>query len=407
MSRWAGLVLCIAWWGFIASPAHAQSVSQTVSDPDQARLRVGSFSVSPSLRMTNVGWDSNVFNASDAAGAQGDTTAAVSPLIEGWVRLPRVRASLRGQWDYYYFRRLSSLRALDTDQSGRIEVTFNRLTPFVSGTFTTTRHRHTLEIDALAARRNDDLEAGVYARLTAKTSLGVYGGRSHIKYARGSLFQGVDLAESLNHTGTRAGVGVRYAMTPLTTFNIDVVGGRDRFELSPQRNSKNIWILPSVEFKPFALISGRASYGFRQVTFSDPRQPTFKSSIATVDLQYSLRNRTQFSVGVRRDLEYSYLLIQTDYLATELATAVSQRLGERWDLVAGVSRYGLSYRRRDPTSVFSDLPTETIISVRGGIGYYFGRNRAAVDVEQWSRDADVVGRGYGRTRVMSSFSYAF
>jgi len=30
--------------------------------------------------------------------------------------------------------------------------------------------------------------------------------------------------------GTTAGVGVRYAVTPLTTFNLDVMAGRDRFE---------------------------------------------------------------------------------------------------------------------------------------------------------------------------------
>jgi hypothetical protein len=378
-----------------------------VGDPDQARFRFGSFSVSPSLRMTDVGWDSNVFNDSDEAARQSDTSAALSPVLEGWYRSPRLRASLRGQWDYYYFRRLSSLRALDTDQAARIEVTLNRIMPFVSGTLVTTRHRHTLEIDALAERRTDDLQAGAYVRLTAKTSVGVYGGRSHVKYGTGALFDGTDLSQSLNHTGTRAGIGIRYAVTPLTTFNLDAVGGRDRFERSPQRNSENIWITPSVEFKPFALISGRAAWGFRRVTFSDPTQPTFKGSVATVDLQYSFRNRTQFSVGFRRDLEYSYLLVQQDYLSKDISTTVSQRLGERWDLIVGVSRYVLSYRRQDPTATSTDPPKETIMNYRGGIGYYFGRNRAAIDVYQWNREAQTAVRGYGRTRVMSSFTYAF
>ena len=282
MSRWVR-VLCVVGVGLVlAARAHAQAVG----DPDQARFRFRSFSFSPALRITDLGWDSNVFNDPDAAGRRGDTTVALSPLLQGWFRSPRVRASLRGQWDYYYFQRLTSLRALDTDQSGRVEMTLNRLTPFVSGSLVTTRHRQLLEIDAIAERRYDDLLAGAYVRLTAKTSVGVYGGRSDVRFETGALFRDVDLARSLNHIGTRSGIGVRYAVTPLTTFNVDVLRGRDRFEFLQARNAESFWVTPSVEFKPFALISGRAAYGFRQVTFSDSTQPIFKSTVASVDLQY-------------------------------------------------------------------------------------------------------------------------
>ena len=110
---------------------------------------------------------------------------------------------------------------------------------------------------------------------------------------------------------------------------------------------------------------------------------------------------------MRRDLEYSYLVEQRDYVATDLSTTVSQRLGDRWELVGTVGRYGLSYRRRDANSTLPNFPSDTIVNYRGGIGYYLGRNRLAVDVYQWNRHANVAGRGYGRTRIMSSFSYGF
>ena len=148
-----------------AAPLAAQT------DSTQAPFRLGPVGLSPSIQLTNVGWDSNVFNQNEEADPPGDFTSAFHPALDFAMRSPRFNLSARSQWDYYYFRRLSSLRALDIDQSARVDAALNRLSPYVSGSWLTTRHRQNLEIDAIVRRRNSAVTLGTAVRLSAKTAL--------------------------------------------------------------------------------------------------------------------------------------------------------------------------------------------------------------------------------------------
>jgi hypothetical protein len=395
-------VMSIAVVVLIAAPA----TTSAQGDPDTARFRIGSFALTPVIRLTNVGRDSNVYNNSDDEQRQSDITAAASPIVEAWYRTPRLRLSGRSEVNMFYYRELTPLRAVDRDHSGRAEVVLDRVMPWVSGALATTRHRQNLEIDAFTQRRNDDLRAGADVRLTRKTSVGIYGGQSHVEFEPDALFRGTDLARSLNHKGTFEGLAVRYAATPLTTFAVNVDQGRDRFAFSPERNSDNFRVAPSVEFKPLALISGRAAIGFHRVSFRQSGQPDYKSTAASIDLQYTLRSRTQFSIRAQRDLEYSYIDTQIDYVLAGFTTSVTQRFADRWDAVVTGGRYGLNYRRQ-PLGGFT-YPNERVLLAGSSVGYFIGRNRVSFDIDYQSRQSDLaITRGYHRLRVGSSLSYVF
>ena len=178
--------------------------------------------------------------------------------------------------------------------------------------------------------------------------------------------------------------------------------------MSPERNSDSLGIGPSVEFKPLALISGRAAYGFRRVRFRDGGQPAFKGTVASVDLQYAIRGRTQFAIVAQRDLEYSYLYTQRDYVQSGLTALMTQRVGDSWDVRGTVGRNRLTYRTREPGAVAQGLPGETIVSYGINVGYYIGRNRVAFGVQHHDRQSDVAdGRAYERLRISSAFTYRF
>ena len=383
----------------VASPLRAQD------EADSARFRARSLSVSPAI-ITSVGRDDNIFNDSAANDPKSDVMAIAVPVLQAWLRTPRVRFASRNELDMYYFRDLTFLRAIDNDHTARIDVTLNRLMPWAAGNFSATRHRQNLEIDAIAKRRNDNVTAGADLRLTGKMSAGVYAGRSEVRYDSNSVFRGTDLALSLNHTGSNEGLRIRFAATPLTTFSLDAEKGRDKFEFSPERDSDSFRVGPSVDFKPLALVSGHAGFGFGRVTFKQPGQPEFKSTVGSVDLQYNFRATTQIAVTAQRNLEYSYLYAQRDYVLTALTPSVTQRFGESWEVRGNVGRNRLSYRRRDPG--VSELPAETILSYGISAGYHIGRNRVGFDVQHNRRRSDVDdGRGYDRLRVTSSLTYGF
>ncbi len=385
----------------------AASVMAQADTAAQAPFHLGPVALSPTIRLTNVGWDSNVYNQNEEADPPTDFTSAFRPSVDAAVRSPRFNLSAHSQWDYYYFHRLSSLRALDIDQSARADATINRLSPYVSGSWMTTRHRQNLEIDAIVRRRNHSVLAGTYIRLSAKTALDVHAGRSAVDYEGGALFRGAELADALNHNSVQAGVAFRYQATPLTSFALGVSRGKSRFDSSAERDSDSWQIGPSVEFKPLALVSGTASVGFRKVTFRDARQPDFRSAVANVNLQYTLHGRTQFLVNAQRNLEYSYLETQLDYVLAGLGTSVTHRLNEQWDVFGTVNRYGLSYRRRDVETGLERTPTQTFMNYGTSLGYRFGRHRLAFDVDYGRRHADVAAHEYERLRVSSSLSYVF
>ncbi len=378
--------------------------AQDSEEPPDAPFNLGPVGLSPTIRQSQAGWDSNVFYRNQDDRPTGDMTATLTPALDASIRLSRVRVSSHNQVDLYFFRRYDHLNAADTESAARAEFQLSRLTPFASGRLLRTRHRQGLEIDAITERREDELQVGADLRITPQASIGVYRRRSHWGYEAGSLFRETDLAHALNRAGTTNGFVVRYAATPLTTLFVNIEQHRDQFVSSPERNSSSLRIEPSVEFKPLALVSGRAAVGFRRRTFSEVGTRTFKGTVASVDLHYTLLGRTLFTVGARRDLEYSYL--NQDYLYAGYTLAVTHRLGESWDVGGSVGRFRLRYLINVLQGADSN---ETTMNSGLTFGYKIGPPaRVGFYITQDTRTSEVARRyGYDRLRVGSSVSYNF
>jgi hypothetical protein len=411
LTRLAAFALAVAWLGLAGvTPAQAQ-ISEP---PTDAPVQIGPLVLSPVVRLLDVGHDSNVFNRSADDNPQGDYTARLSPSVQGWLRLPHVKVNGRSQFDLYYFKALTDLRAVDSDSAARVELVLNRLTPYFEGNITNTRHRQNLEIDAIARRRNNGGKAGLDLRLTDKMAAGVFVHRSSLQYEPNSLYLGTDLGHELNHTSEGEGVAVRWALTPYTTLMVEGERQRDRFDFAGDRNSDIVRIAPTVEFNPLALVSGRASIGFQRRRFLGGGLPDFNGTVALADLSYTLLGRTRFTLAAHRSLEYSYLVGQHDYLVSELTGSVTQRLGDSWDLGGLLGRGRLTYRAArvpiGPTvPAIPLIPNETVLTYGADIGYTLGRARIGFNVEHRARDTDeaTLFRGFERLRIGSNLTYTF
>jgi hypothetical protein len=394
--------------------ASAQSgmAGQAASDPNMARVQLGPVALSPSVALSNFGVDNNVFNTGGPIDPTSDLTASIGPAVDGWVQLPRVRFSGRTELNYVYFRELSDLRSFNVLAGGRVEVPLNRVTPWAEGSLLNSNARQGFEIDAYASHREDAGRLGVDVRLTPKTSVGVYAGQFRVDY-RGDAFENelvlgqAALALQLNHTATYQGVGFRYSATPLTTVGLYGEQQQDRFEFARAKNADSYRVMPSLEFKPFALINGRAAFGYRHVTFTQSGAPDFSGPVGNVDLAYTLLGRTVFSVSAARDLQASFYSDQ-NYLIGSLGGAINHRLRGPLEVRGSVSGYRLTYRNRFPGQTVAELPEENGISIRGELGYQMRRSRVAFYVDGAHRNSTVsVGRGYDRLRYGSSVLYTF
>jgi hypothetical protein len=372
-------------------------------------FQIGPVGVAPVFRLSEVGFDSNVYNRSDGNGPVGDFVTRMSPAVDASLRSTHLRASGHTRFDAYYFKKLPDLRAVDSDHSAQVDLVLNRVTLFVSGKRETTRHRRNLEIDAIARRRTNEVTAGVGVRLTGKTSFDVSVNRAVLKYDANSLFLDTDLSRVLNHKSLGETIAFRYAATQLTKFAVEVSRSRARFVSAVDRDSEEWRITPVVEFSPFALVSGRAAVGFYRRDFANVASQSTGPS-ALIDLSYTLLGRARFTVSANRVLQYSYLPGVADYVEAGVTGSVTQRLGESWDVGGRFGRSRLSYNQQAvPGVVTTVFPNETVLRSGVDVGYNLRRTRIGLYVEHDQRGTDqpALFRGYQRLRIGSSATYVF
>ncbi|MEP7308736.1 MAG: outer membrane beta-barrel protein [Acidobacteriota bacterium] len=397
----AGLIVLIS-----VVSVHAQTIPNP-DPPSNPGMRLGAVVLSPTIRLSEFGYDSNVLNLDDSARPVGDFVATLSPAVNAWFRFAHVRVSSHSQFDLYYYKTLPDLRAVDKDNAAQVDLLVNRMRLFVVGGLAEAQRRQSLEIDAIAQRQNKTATLGADVRLSGKTFLGVSVTRASLKYAPNSLYLGTDLGTALNYKSSGETVGLRYAATPLTTFAVTVSHNQTRFDNETDRNSSDLTIIPSVEFSPFALVSGRAAVGFIKRTFDNATTP-FAGSTASVDLSYILLGRTRFTFAVNRRLEYSYLPGLNDYLVTGATVSVTQRLGDAWDLGGSFGPARLSYRQAIATSGQAARlnPDETVVNSGLDLGYNVKRTRVGLYAEHIQRDSDGA-RGFKRVRLGTTVKYEF
>jgi hypothetical protein len=386
----------------LANPANGQ----VAMEPEDAPVQFGPLAVSPEIEVANLGFDSNVFSENDARNPESALTARVGPSVAAWLRLPRARIATQTELDYVYYDRFSDLRSWDTDNALRAELSLGRFTPYAAGSWVNSRHGFGVEIDVPVRRLERAAELGADVKLSVKTSINVNATRSRTDFEddeNEALRDGV--ARNMTRTVTGEGFSFRYEVTPFTTVALDVARQRERFGFSPGRDADSVWIGPAVEFKPLAVVSGRAEVGVRRRTFLDGEGAEYRGLAMLLNLRYTLLERTRFAVDVERDLKQSYRLAAQDYLLTGVTASVVHRLADPWDVRATVGRARLTYGVGAPGAIVSDV--ETLLSSRVEVGFRMRRARLAVYLDYRARQADrFLRREYDRVRVASSVTYS-
>ena len=388
VAAYIGLALC-----FAATPVRGQT-----SAPAEAP-RV----IAPAVQITNLGWDDNVFRVGEEADSAGDFTATVSPSVQASIPWSRMRFTGAGQLDFNYFQRFAAIRSIDTDSRANVALALGRLTPHAGGSWANARHHRSFEIDFPVRRVDQSWDAGVDLTVSTKTSIAVMVRRSRVEYTGETVYLESDLASVLGDTSTVTGVGVRYALTPLTTVGAQFERDHERLPHAPERNADGVRLTSIVEFRPLALVSGQAQIGVRSRTFNDRNAPPFQGMVTQVDLSYTLLGRTRLTVRAQRDLSYSYRPGERDYLQTGTEGVVTHRLGTSWDVSGSVGRFRLQYGLAD-----RNARAERVLYYGVDVGRTMFRSRVGFQVSRQTRSSDFSARReYEEMRISSSVSYRF
>ena len=372
-------------------------------------MHFGVFYVTPSFAVKEFGVDTNVFNNTQA---QRDFTFTFAPSAR--VSTPfgrRAVATVHVGGDIVYYQRYASERSINPVVDVHLDGFLGRLEPFAEANYVRTRQRPNFEIDTRSRRQEEGYAAGVRAHVSPKTLLTLRTGVFRIAYAADALFNDVSLQQTLNRTTSRHAIEGRYDLTPLTTMTLTAETVRDRFEFSPLRDADSVAVLPGVELKPRALISGSARVGVRRFTpISNTLEP-FSGVVANASLTYTLKGVTRFTVAADRDLTYSYEPVQPYFVTDGFGLTVRRQIVGHVDVTGSVQRQRYTYRDLLlPGATNADLhrvdSTRTYV---GSIGYRIGHAmRAGFGTAYRARTSNSLRfRDYQGFRFITTIDYEF
>jgi hypothetical protein len=386
----------------LASVASAQDRPVPEDPGESARFQWGALRFTPSIALSSLGVDSNVFNTTDDP--RRDTTAALGPAVNLWLKVGPARLSGKTSGQYLYFKTYDSQRAWNTNDNLRIDLPLARLKPFLIGNYVNTRDRPGFEIDSRARSATNTVTLGTDLRLSGKTTFVLSGSRTTTAFDQHETFLGAALAQALNRRSDIERLQFRYALTPLTTLVVNNDAIQDRFDFEPARDADSFRVLPGFEFKPSALISGAVAVGFRHFNARDETFPDFNGVVASVDARYTLA-ATQFQAQIHRDLAFSFEAANPYYALTDVNVAVTERITQAWDIIGRAGTQKLDYRQIQ-TSVVSTRPADKGRLYGLGIGYRLGETaRLGLDVNYVVRRSPETLRQYEGFRVGATVSY--
>ena len=398
----------------VPSIAFAQTATNDAGNIDAVRkdyrIHGGPFYVKPALLLKEIGVDTNVFN--QAGEQRSDFTFTLTPQAD--VAVPIARRALisaTAGLDVVYYATYDTERSLDPQIRIRGEAYASRITLFAEDAYLNTRQRPNYEIDLRSRHLENDLVAGIKVHVTPKFSAEVGPRRAETRYDADAYFNGTYLQETLNRTTTGIVGAVRDQLTPLTSLGVKFDRLSDAFPYSPERDSRSYRIMPGVEFKPKALISGEAWVGYRSFTADHPEiLPQFSGLVADLGLSYTLLGSTTFGVSYHRDLTYSYEVQQPFFIENTVGASIRRALGGRYDAVVSADRHRYDYRDLLTTpGLVRDLRTDTTWVYGANVGYRLRRAaRIGFGASYYTRGSNLVRFvQYNGLRFGATVNYGF
>ena len=396
---WRTSVLLLACACVSTTPARAQD------DPvETARVQFGPLGLTPTIALTNLGVDSNVFNTFEDP--KKDFTFTLSPGMDLFFRAGPSRLEVTSRADLVYFHEYSSERSLDGDVDGRWEIRWNRITPWVAAGYSSGRQRVGYEIDVRSRRDIRDYAGGIEARVASKTRIAASAQRTSYRYDADALFFGTSLQDVLNRESDTFGLQYRQSLSVLTTFVVHGERMRDTFEFSPERDAESTRVMAGFDLGDQALVAGRGRVGYRTYKNISGAVDDFTGLVANYGVAVNVAGRTRLEVAGSRDVNHSYELAYPYYVLTGATLTGTPRLTDSWDIQGRIGLQRLAYRAADDAVGALPDRLDRYRLYGGGVGYHLGRDiRIGVNVDRQHRTSPVRSRDYDGYRIGSSITY--
>lgn len=393
MKRWMMIVALLA----SASGAAAQEL---VGEPVFVS---GPVAWSPSVTLTEFGYDDNVF-LENADTALRDITGTLTPAVAARISSPRLELGGAASVDLVYFERYVDQRAINQSYNGRAAVTVSLFQPFVAGEWERVRDRQSPEVDTRARRQGHTATVGLGLFTLSRASLTLGVSRGLVEYAVGQTFNGASLARELDRNSESATIGFNFNLTPLTSITATGLVMRDRYRRVSGKDQRSESVTVGVAFAPDAVIRGYASVGYSRLTVEDPGAIPFAGITTDVDVSYAVFDTTRVSARFSRATAAS--IHEPYYLQTLVGGSVQQAFLGPTDLVFRASRQILDYQGLPSRNIEAHLDYVNAMAA-GVIVNLSGNSAIDITYELANRDAQDPNQQFERRRLITSVSLGF
>ena len=368
-------------------------------------IRLGPLGLTPTVSVTNLGVDTNVFNSS--VDPQQDFTFTATPRLQARLRSGRALLSGALASGFVYYQEFDDQRSIDYSTQGRADFDLGWFQPYALAERTDTRDRFSVELDLRSPRVSTVIEGGGRMIFTPSTGFRFDARRSTVTFEDGQVYEGVPLSETLNSHTTVLEGGLDLYLTPLTTVTVMVTGQQDRFESSPERDADTFRVMPTIRLESPAIIQGTFGIGYRHFDGRNPSLPDYTGLVYQGSLSHVIADRTKVDLGLTRDVQYSFEVAEPYYVTNAVRVGLTHQLRDNVDIRGSASRDRLDYHAQTDITASEDRRDRVDI-VSAGFGYRARPNlRVGVDVEYTRRLSPLAEREYDRTRVLGSVSYGY
>jgi len=302
----------------------------------EAAWHFGPFRIQPSLVISNVGVDSNIFYS--PAEPIKDFTITAGPAATVYVPIHRKFVlSLYGSPQYVWYSKTEQERTWNYYFNGAAQLSLKNVFFSLEGTYSDARERWNTEIDIRPRRKEKGYGGSVLIRAAWKTSFSL--GYRTVKYDYESVVYGdsFDVRERLNRQESYANFSLFYQASTQRRFFLDFEYGLYQFDFATQAaigNSRSGAAYAGLEFSRLGRrVRGRVRIGYKKYDVRAVDGPDYQGVVGDSQLWIRLAKPFVIRGSYVRDVRFSLWYDNPYYLES--------RPG------AGVSLYPLRFLRLD------------------------------------------------------------
>jgi Putative beta-barrel porin 2 len=306
----------------------------------------GDVPLDPPGLTTRIGWqtgyEDNVFRSAERPVSDIVSTLSAGTELRG--RLRRVGLSTSGSADWVHFDKLVSQRGADLGAALRLDFLFNRIVPYVSGSYRNTRQRLNPEIDIRPRIEQSNVVVGSIFRIGGTTAVDVSARHAKEGYDRSAALDGVSLGAALNRASDSVTLSFLEQVTPLTRLIVAGEMNRDRFNVSSNRSADNV--LLTTGFESDGRLNGSARVGVRILKPHDPSLPESRGLFMSLGTSATVLDRVQIGLIAERDVVPSYMANVDYYGSYNYSASVTYAMRRSLRLSAQAGQRLADYRAR-------------------------------------------------------------